>query len=204
MKKYFWIVVIIDWIIAFTSAYLPYASGHASESEFNSNLAAAIGKWSSPLLIGIIFYYLFRKSWKAAFITICVCSLLNVYISFKPYMERTQFNHSESIFDSQDYNSEPISNLQNKKNISNSSFEQKAAYAIGASLGEYVSQMKKNLEHLIGEIPSDVVIAGFIDGIHSVSSLKREEIENILKDLDKKTQEKLEVETKNASEDNLR
>ena len=86
----------------------------------------------------------------------------------------------------------------------NSSFEQKAAYAIGASLGEYVSQMKKNQEQLIGEIPSDVVIAGFTDGVHSVSSLKREEIENILKDLDKKIQEKIEVETKKASEDNLK
>lgn len=84
-----------------------------------------------------------------------------------------------------------------------SSFEQKAAYAIGASLGEYVFQMKKNQEQLIGEIPSDVVIAGFTDGVNSVSSLKREEIETILKDLDKKIQEKIEVETKKAAEDNL-
>lgn len=84
-----------------------------------------------------------------------------------------------------------------------SSFEQKAAYAIGASLGEYVFQMKKNQEQLIGELPSDIVIAGFTDGVNSVSSLKREEIETILKDLDKKIQEKIEVETKKAAEDNL-
>ena len=65
-----------------------------------------------------------------------------------------------------------------------STFEQKAAYAIGASLGE-------------------LVINGFSEGIKGQSSLKRNEIETILKDLDKKIQEKLEAEAKKAASDNL-
>ncbi len=92
------------------------------------------------------------------------------------------------------------SNVLNEK----STFEQKAAYAIGTSLGEYVAQMKKNQEQLIGELSSDIVIAGFKDGVNSVSALKRDEVENILKDLDKKIQEKIEQESKKASAENLK
>lgn len=36
-----------------------------------------------------------------------------------------------------------------------SSFEDKAAYAIGASLGEYVAQMKQSQEQLIGPISAE-------------------------------------------------
>ena len=85
-----------------------------------------------------------------------------------------------------------------------SSFEQKAAYSIGASLGEYVAQLKKNQEQLVGEISSDTIIAGFSDGVNGVTAISRDEIENILKDLDKKIQEKIEVETKKTSEENLK
>ncbi len=80
-----------------------------------------------------------------------------------------------------------------------STFEQKAAYAIGALLGDQVTMMKKNQEQLIGEIPSEYVVAGFQDGVSENSSLKREEIETILKDLDKKIQEKIDSETKKAA-----
>lgn len=85
-----------------------------------------------------------------------------------------------------------------------SSFEDKAAYAIGASLGEYVSQMKKNQETFIGQLNSEMIVAGFQDGVNGASMLGRDEIEDILKDLDKRIQEKVEVETKKAAEDNLK
>ena len=84
-----------------------------------------------------------------------------------------------------------------------STFEQKAAYAIGASLGEYVANLKKGQEQFIGELPTELVINGFSEGIKGQSSLKRNEIERILKDLDKKIQEKLEAEAKKAASDNL-
>ena len=85
-----------------------------------------------------------------------------------------------------------------------STFEQKAAYAIGASLGEYVANLKKGQEQFIGELPTELVINGFSEGIKGQSSLKRNEIETILKDLDKKIQEKLEAEAKKAASDNLK
>lgn len=85
-----------------------------------------------------------------------------------------------------------------------SSFEDKAAYAIGASLGEYVSQMKKNQENFIGQLNSEMIVAGFQDGVNGASMLGRDEIEDVLKDLDKRIQEKVEVETKKAAEDNLK
>ena len=84
-----------------------------------------------------------------------------------------------------------------------STFEQKAAYAIGASLGEYVANLKQGQEQFIGELPTELVINGFSEGIKGQSSLKRNEIERILKDLDKKIQEKLEAEAKKAASDNL-
>ncbi len=84
-----------------------------------------------------------------------------------------------------------------------STFEQKAAYAIGASLGEYVANLKQGQEQFIGELPTELVINGFSEGIKGQSSLKRNEIETILKDLDKKIQEKLEAEAKKAASDNL-
>lgn len=84
-----------------------------------------------------------------------------------------------------------------------STFEQKAAYAIGASLGEYVANLKQGQEQFIGELPTELVIKGFSEGIKGQSSLKRNEIETILKDLDKKIQEKLEAEAKKAASDNL-
>ena len=84
-----------------------------------------------------------------------------------------------------------------------SSFEDKAAYAIGASLGEYVYNMKQSQEQFIGNLPTNVVIAGFNDGVNKVSILKREEIENVLKDLDKKIQEQLEAKAKQSAADNL-
>lgn len=58
-----------------------------------------------------------------------------------------------------------------------SSFEEKAAYAIGASLGEYVAQMKQSQEQLIGPISAEKVIEGFTDGVNGASALDRAQIE---------------------------
>ncbi len=57
-----------------------------------------------------------------------------------------------------------------------SSFEEKAAYAIGASLGEYVAQMKQSQEQLIGPISAEKVIEGFTDGVNGASALDRAQI----------------------------
>ena len=78
-----------------------------------------------------------------------------------------------------------------------SSFEDKAAYAIGASLGEYVAQMKQSQEQLIGPISAEKVIEGFNDGVNGASA-------KVLKDLDAKIQEKIAQEQKISAEDNLK
>lgn len=85
-----------------------------------------------------------------------------------------------------------------------SSFEDKAAYAIGASLGEYVAQMKQSQEQLIGPISAEKVIEGFNDGVNGASALDRAQIEKVLKDLDAKIQEKIAQEQKISAEDNLK
>ena len=85
-----------------------------------------------------------------------------------------------------------------------SSFEEKAAYAIGASLGEYVAQMKQSQEQLIGPISAEKVIEGFTDGVNGASALDRAQIEKVLKDLDAKIQEKISQEQKKSAEDNLK
>lgn len=85
-----------------------------------------------------------------------------------------------------------------------SSFEEKAAYAIGASLGEYVAQMKQSQEQLIGPISAEKVIEGFTDGVNGDSALDRAQIEKVLKDLDAKIQEKIAQEQKISAEDNLK
>lgn len=85
-----------------------------------------------------------------------------------------------------------------------SSFEEKAAYAIGASLGEYVAQMKQSQEQLIGPISAEKVIEGFTDGVNGASALDRAQIEKVLKDLDAKIQEKIAQEQKKSAEDNLK
>ncbi|MGN0894664.1 MAG: FKBP-type peptidyl-prolyl cis-trans isomerase [Succinivibrio sp.] len=84
-----------------------------------------------------------------------------------------------------------------------SSFEDKAAYAIGASLGTYVASMKAAQERLVGKLPSDKIISGFNDGLGGAPLLEREEIEAVLKQLDQKLQEKIDAEQKQASQHNL-
>ena len=64
--------------------------------------------------------------------------------------------------------------------------------------------MKKNQESFIGQLNSEMIVAGFQDGVNGASMLGRDEIESVLKDLDKRIQEKVEVETKKAAEDNLK
>jgi len=85
----------------------------------------------------------------------------------------------------------------------NSTFNEKAAYAIGASLGEYVAQMRSHQAQFIGELPAKDVIDGFSDGLNQQSALKREQIEAILKDLDKNIQEKIEIQARQAATENL-
>jgi FKBP-type peptidyl-prolyl cis-trans isomerase len=85
-----------------------------------------------------------------------------------------------------------------------STFEDKAAYAIGASLGDYVAQMKNTQEQLVGVIPTDKIIAGFSDGVTSQGAMDRPQIEATLKELDKKIQEKIEQHSKAAAADNLK
>ncbi|MGN0902460.1 MAG: FKBP-type peptidyl-prolyl cis-trans isomerase N-terminal domain-containing protein [Succinivibrio sp.] len=84
----------------------------------------------------------------------------------------------------------------------NSTFEDKAAYAIGASLGEYVAQVKASQEPLIGPIDVEMVINGFKDGSRNASMLTRQETETVLKELDKKLQEQAEIQTKKLAEEN--
>lgn len=85
----------------------------------------------------------------------------------------------------------------------NSSFEDKAAYAIGVSLGTYVSRMKVEQDALGGELPSAAIAKGFNDGLNMNSELSREDIEGTLKALDAKVKEASDSRAQAVAETNL-
>ncbi|MGI9277011.1 MAG: FKBP-type peptidyl-prolyl cis-trans isomerase [Endozoicomonas sp.] len=89
--------------------------------------------------------------------------------------------------------------------------EQKAAYAMGASLGNFANQTLKQQEELGLPTDRELVKQGFIDALASNSKLSEEEIGKVLREheqkmipiLEKKAQEQMEQDRK-ASEDYLK
>lgn len=84
-----------------------------------------------------------------------------------------------------------------------STFEEKAAYAIGVSLGTYVAHMKIEQDALGGELPTAYISKGFNDGLNMSNELSKEEVETVLRALDAKAKEAADAKVKAVSEANL-
>ena len=85
----------------------------------------------------------------------------------------------------------------------NSSFEEKAAYAIGASVGTYLRNMQEAQKEFTGDLKVETIIQGFEDSIQNKTSLDNKSIESVLRDLDKKVQEGISEKMKAEAAKNL-
>lgn len=70
-----------------------------------------------------------------------------------------------------------------------SPFEERAAYAFGASIGMYISQVQKNQAEFIGPLDSKLIEKGFLDALNGKSELDEAAIEEALMALNQKAQE---------------
>lgn len=84
-----------------------------------------------------------------------------------------------------------------------SSFEEKSAYAIGASVGTYLRNMQEAQKEFTGELKTEIIIRGFEDAINNKTSLDNKAIESVLRDLDKKVQEGVSAKMKAEAAKNL-
>lgn len=84
-----------------------------------------------------------------------------------------------------------------------SSFEVKASYAIGASVGSYLRHLQSTQEQYIGKLDEAFIKQGFADALAEKSSLDNKAIETVLRDLDKKVQEAMEAQAKKEAQANL-
>lgn len=84
-----------------------------------------------------------------------------------------------------------------------SSFEQKASYAIGASVGAYLRHLQTTQEQYIGKLDENLIKQGFSDALAENTALDNKAIESVLRDLDKKVQEAMEAQAKKEAQDNL-
>ena len=84
-----------------------------------------------------------------------------------------------------------------------SAFEQKAAYAVGASVGSYIVNLKKSQEEYIGVLDNDLVAQGFLDALSGKTQMDNKAIEEALVALDQKVQEQMDVKAKALAQKNL-
>lgn len=93
---------------------------------------------------------------------------------------------------------------QVKSITENSSFEDKAAYAIGASVGTYLKKMQEEQNKFI-DSPYDqaVVLKGFSDALQGSSALKQQEITETLRALDQKLKEVMMAKAQEKAKANL-
>lgn len=80
--------------------------------------------------------------------------------------------------------------------------EAKQAYAIGASIAEYIRTTMDKQEELGISLDKELVIAGFSDGIHDKNQLDKDTITAQLQALDKTASEKLAAKSKEEAEKN--
>lgn len=81
--------------------------------------------------------------------------------------------------------------------------EHRSAYAIGASVGTYIANMKKNQAEYIGDIDDEYIIQGFTDALASKSQIDEKEIESTLRGLDERAQNKMLETAKVQAQTNL-
>ncbi|WKE65186.1 FKBP-type peptidyl-prolyl cis-trans isomerase [Gallaecimonas kandeliae] len=80
--------------------------------------------------------------------------------------------------------------------------QSKQAYAIGASIAEYISKTMTKQEELGIKLDKELVVAGFTDGIHGKNQLDKKTITAQLQALDKEASEKMAAKAKAEAEKN--
>ncbi len=84
-----------------------------------------------------------------------------------------------------------------------SSFEEKTAYAIGASVGGYISQIVSEQGEFLGKVDVSLIEQGFKDALAGNSSLTPKQIEETLQALDQKVQEQMAQKMQQEAQQNL-
>ncbi|MBO8416339.1 MAG: FKBP-type peptidyl-prolyl cis-trans isomerase [Proteobacteria bacterium] len=84
-----------------------------------------------------------------------------------------------------------------------SSFDDKVAYSIGASVGGYIAQMVDAQGEYLGNIKTELIEQGFKDALLKQNSLTPEQVEETLKALDQKVMEQMQAKAKAEAETNL-
>lgn len=86
-----------------------------------------------------------------------------------------------------------LRDFEDQKNVKveNLTFNQKAAYAVGASFGRDFSSLKKEQESYIGVLDNDFILSGFKDSLFNTLKLSDREISQILISFDQKISQKM-------------
>lgn len=86
----------------------------------------------------------------------------------------------------------------------NTTFKDKSAYAVGASLGHYLSEIHSRQEKYVGALSKKKVIAGFIDALFNNAQLSEDEVNSLLKELDDKIKEEISKEEQSVKDLNAK
>ncbi len=84
-----------------------------------------------------------------------------------------------------------------------SSFEEKAAYSVGASVGSYLRRIEDQQKEFVAPFDNKLVIKGFTDALKGKSKLKDKDIEQTLHALDDKIKASMTEKAKAAAKKNL-
>ena len=99
-----------------------------------------------------------------------------------------------------------VSACGEKKNVSiteKSSFEQKSAYSIGASVGMYIKNMLDQQAELIDPMDQEIVLKGVADALKGGNALKNKDMEDTLHALDQKLKEAMQAKQAALAKKNL-
>lgn len=93
---------------------------------------------------------------------------------------------------------------QSSFDASKANFDQKASYAIGAVLGQQVSQLQKTQGEYLGNIDKEIILAGFYDAIKDHVALKDDELQETLQALEQKVAEGMNAKQLKDAQENLK
>lgn len=92
---------------------------------------------------------------------------------------------------------------ENSQISEKSPFEDKAAYAVGASVGSYLRKIEDQQKEFVAPFNNKLVIKGFTDAIKGKSKLKDKDVEQTLRTLDEKIKTAMTEKAKAAAKKNL-
>lgn len=84
-----------------------------------------------------------------------------------------------------------------------STFEEKSAYSIGASVGLYLKKMLDQQQEYISPMDQEIVLKGVSDALKGSTALKEKEIETSLQALDQKLKESMQAKQAAVAKKNL-